>query len=152
MCCSLCILCSFRTAPTTTTMWGPCGQKRAGPRRACRAGVQQRYRADGAGRRGQPPFLNVSDAGVPVGLAAYEERSIPAEEQNAGRIVDYFYRMEFHITPRFFSDSNYLFCIETLGCLCHVPNPFPCQSPNPIPLSNEQEKGVLTHFCVADRS
>ena len=53
--------------------------------------------------------MNVSDAGVPVGLAAYEERSIPAEEQNAGRIVDYFYRMEFHITPRFFSDSNYLF-------------------------------------------
>ena len=74
MCCSLCILCSFRTAPTTTTMWGACGQKRAGPRRACRADVQQRYRADGAGRRGQPPFLNVSDAGVPVGLAAYEER------------------------------------------------------------------------------
>ena len=35
--------------------------------------------------------------------------SIPAEEQNAGLIVDYFYRMEFHITPRFFSDSNYLF-------------------------------------------
>ena len=35
--------------------------------------------------------------------------SIPAEEQNAGRAVDYFYRMEFHITPRFFSDSNYLF-------------------------------------------
>ena len=54
-----------------------------------------------------PSFLNVSDAGVPVGLAAYEERlSIPAEEQNAGRVVDSFYRMEFHITPRFFSDSN----------------------------------------------
>ena len=35
--------------------------------------------------------------------------NIPAEEQNAGRAVDYFYRMEFHITPRFFSDSNYLF-------------------------------------------
>ena len=35
--------------------------------------------------------------------------SIPAEEQNAGRVVDYFYRMEFHTTPRFFSDSNYLF-------------------------------------------
>ena len=35
--------------------------------------------------------------------------NIPAEEQNAGLIVDYFYRMEFHITPRFFSDSNYLF-------------------------------------------
>ena len=35
--------------------------------------------------------------------------SIPAEEQNAGRVVDYFYMMEFHITPRFFSDSNYLF-------------------------------------------
>ena len=35
--------------------------------------------------------------------------SIPAEEQNAGRVVDFFYRMEFHITPRFFSDSNYLF-------------------------------------------
>ena len=35
--------------------------------------------------------------------------SIPAEEQNAGRVVDYFYRMEFHITPRFFSDSNCLF-------------------------------------------
>ena len=35
--------------------------------------------------------------------------SIPAEEQNAGRVVDYFYKMEFHITPRFFSDSNYLF-------------------------------------------
>ena len=35
--------------------------------------------------------------------------SIPAEEQNAGCVVDYFYRMEFHITPRFFSDSNYLF-------------------------------------------
>ena len=28
--------------------------------------------------------------------------SIPTEEQNAGRVVDYFYRMEFHITPRFF--------------------------------------------------
>ena len=39
---------------------------------------------------------------------------IPAEEQNAGRVVDYFYRMEFHITPRFFSDSNYLFFIENL--------------------------------------
>ena len=38
--------------------------------------------------------------------------SIPAEEQNAGRVVDYFYRMEFHITPRFFSDSNYLFFFE----------------------------------------
>ena len=38
--------------------------------------------------------------------------SIPAEEQNAGRVVDYFYRMEFHITPRFFSDSNYLFFVE----------------------------------------
>ena len=61
-------------------------------------------------KRTAPPFLNVSDAGVPVGLATYEERfSIPAEEQNAGRVVDYFYRMEFHITPRFFSDSNYLF-------------------------------------------
>ena len=39
--------------------------------------------------------------------------SIPAEEQNAGRVVDYFYKMEFHITPRFFSDSNYLFFFET---------------------------------------
>ena len=39
--------------------------------------------------------------------------SIPAEEQNAGRVVDYFYRMEFHITPRFFSDSNYLFFISS---------------------------------------
>ena len=38
--------------------------------------------------------------------------SIPAEEQNAGRVVDYFYRMEFHITPRFFSDSNYLFFLN----------------------------------------
>ena len=38
--------------------------------------------------------------------------SIPAEEQNAGRVVDYFYKMEFHITPRFFSDSNYLFLNE----------------------------------------
>ena len=38
--------------------------------------------------------------------------SIPAEEQNAGRVVDYFYRMEFHTTPRFFSDSNYLFFFE----------------------------------------
>ena len=37
---------------------------------------------------------------------------IPAEEQNAGRVVDYFYRMEFHITPRFFSDSNYLFFLK----------------------------------------
>ena len=39
--------------------------------------------------------------------------SIPAEEQNAGRVVDYFYRMEFHTTPRFFSDSNYLFFLPT---------------------------------------
>ena len=38
--------------------------------------------------------------------------NIPAEEQNAGLIVDYFYRMEFHITPRFFSDSNYLFFLN----------------------------------------
>ena len=35
--------------------------------------------------------------------------SSAVEEQNAGRVVDYFYRMEFHSTPRFFSDSNYLF-------------------------------------------
>ena len=46
-----------------------------------------------------------------MGSAAYEERfSIPAEEQNAGRVVDYiFFRVEFHSTPGFFSDSNYLF-------------------------------------------
>ena len=44
-------------------------------------------------------FLNVSDAGA----ATYEERfSIPVEEQNAGPVVDYFYRVEFHSTPRFF--------------------------------------------------
>ena len=42
-----------------------------------------------------------------------ESVSIPAEEQNAGRVVDYF-RMEFHITPRFFSDSNYLFFFQCL--------------------------------------
>ena len=35
---------------------------------------------------------------------AYEEGcSIPAEEQSAGRIVDYCYRVEFRSTPRFFS-------------------------------------------------
>ena len=45
---------------------------------------------------------------------------IPAEEQNAGRVVDYFYRMEFHITPRFFSDSNYLFFFETRKDVCLV--------------------------------
>ena len=33
---------------------------------------------------------------------------IPAEEQSAGCVVDYFYRVEFHSTRRFFSDSNYL--------------------------------------------
>ena len=43
--------------------------------------------------------------------------SIPAEEQNAGRVVDFFYRMEFHITPRFFSDSNYLFFLFSFRCL-----------------------------------
>ena len=43
--------------------------------------------------------------------------SIPAEEQNAGRAVDYFYRMEFHITPRFFSDSNYLFFLFSVKLL-----------------------------------
>ena len=36
-------------------------------------------------------------------------------------VVDYFYRVEFHITPRFFSDSNYLFFFEwniaqVVGC------------------------------------
>ena len=42
------------------------------------------------------PFLNVSDAGVPVVVVFYEERfRIPAEEQSAGRVVDYFYRVEF---------------------------------------------------------
>ena len=48
-----------------------------------------------------------------MGSAAYEERfSIPAEEQNAGRVVDYiFFRVEFHSTPGFFSDSNYLFLL-----------------------------------------
>ena len=48
-----------------------------------------------------------------MGSAAYEERfSIPAEEQNAGRVVDYiFFRVEFHSTPGFFSDSNYLFIL-----------------------------------------
>ena len=45
--------------------------------------------------------------------------SIPAEEQNAGRVVDYFYRMEFHSTPRFFSDSNYLFCIFFVNMHLH---------------------------------
>ena len=39
---------------------------------------------------------------------------MPAEEQNAGCVVDYFYRMEFHSTPRFFSDSNYLFSLKPL--------------------------------------
>ena len=34
---------------------------------------------------------------------------IPAEEQSAGCVVGYFYRVEFHSTRRFFSDSNYLF-------------------------------------------
>ena len=120
----VCAFCSFRTAPTTMTMWGACGQKRAGTRRACRADVQQRYRTDGAGRRGQTPFLNVSDAGVPVG----EERfSIPAEEQNAGRVVGYFYRMEFHITPRFFSDSNYLFFVRLAFSVQSSPFP-PCST------------------------
>ena len=107
MCCSLCILCSFRTAPTTTTMWGACGQKRAGTRRACRADVQQRDRAHGAGRRGEPHCLNVQM--LASQWVWQKSVSILAEEQNAGRVVDYFYRMEFHITPRFFSDSNYLF-------------------------------------------
>ena len=46
--------------------------------------------------------------------------SIPAEEQNAGRVVDYFYRMEFHITPRFFSDSNYLFFFGTKKKKCNI--------------------------------
>ena len=54
-----------------------------------------------------------------MGSAAYEERfSIPAEEQNAGRVVDYiFFRVEFHSTPGFFSDSNYLFCF-CFGFFC----------------------------------
>ena len=107
MCCSLCILCSFRTAPTTTTMWGACGQKRAGTRRACRADVQQRDRAHGAGRRGEPHCLTVQM--LASQWVWQKSVIILAEEQNAGRVVDYFYRMEFHITPRFFSDSNYLF-------------------------------------------
>ena len=53
-----------------------------------------------------------------MGSAAYEERfSIPAEEQNAGRVVDYiFFRVEFHSTPGFFSDSNYLFFFEQILC------------------------------------
>ena len=49
--------------------------------------------------------------------------SIPAEEQNAGLIVDYFYRMEFHITPRFFSDSNYLFLKKPLFPVQNPPSP-----------------------------
>ena len=109
MCCSLCILCSFRTAPTTTTMWGACGQKRAGTRRACRADVQQRDRAHGAGRRGEPHCLTVQM--LASQWVWQKSVIILAEEQNAGRVVDYFYRMEFHITPRFFSDSNYLFVL-----------------------------------------
>ena len=39
----------------------------------------------------------------------------PAEEQSAGRVVDYFYRVEFQErTPRFFfpPDSNYLFYLK----------------------------------------
>ena len=42
--------------------------------------------------------------------------SIPAEEQNAGRVVDYFYRMEFHITPVFFPIAItcfFFFCKKT---------------------------------------
>ena len=45
---------------------------------------------------------------------------IPAEEQSAGRVVDYFYRVEFQgrgfgspistAHPVFFFDSNYLLC------------------------------------------
>ena len=37
---------------------------------------------------------------------------IPAEEQSAGCVVGYFYRVEFHSTRRFFSDSNYLFSLQ----------------------------------------
>ena len=51
--------------------------------------------------------------------------SIPAEEQNAGRVVDYFYKMEFHITPRFFSDSNYLFFFEKKFVPFIIRDPFP---------------------------
>ena len=57
---------------------------RANGYRACRDYVQYRDRADGAGRRGQPHCLKVSDAGIPVGPAYEECFSIPAEEQNAG--------------------------------------------------------------------
>ena len=58
-----------------------------------------------------------------MGSAAYEERfSIPAEEQNAGRVVDYiFFRVEFHSTPGFFSDSNYLFSLKTFSFLLFFP-------------------------------
>ena len=73
--------------------------------------------------------------------------SIPAEEQNAGRVVDYFYRMEFHITPRFFSDSNYLFFLlcpwmgkaRSRGqiCISFVFLIFP-----PLPLPLEYQKKV----------
>ena len=65
--------------------------------------------------------------------------SIPAEEQNAGRAVDYFYRMEFHITPRFFSDSNYLFFPHFISTyLCPFQNsPPPPPPPPPTPLTEE---------------
>ena len=35
-------------------------------------------------------------------------------------VVDYFYRVEFHSTPRFFSDSNYLFFFVLLGDFPHL--------------------------------
>ena len=58
---------------------------------------------------GSPPSLTFQMLASQWVWQRTKSVSIPAEEQNAGRVVDYFYRMEFHITPRFFSDSNYLF-------------------------------------------
>ena len=61
----------------------------------------------------EPVYENELEHAEPVSTAvgANGTKSVvtSAEEQNAGRVVDYFYRMEFHSTPHFFPDSNYLF-------------------------------------------
>ena len=63
-------------------------------------------------------FLNVSDAGVPVVLVFYEERfRIPAEEQSAGRVVDYFYRVEFQERGSPISTAHPVFFPRAITCL-----------------------------------
>ena len=90
-------------------MWGACGQnelEHAEPAELTSNNAIEQMVLD---EEDSPPSLTFQMLASQWVWQLTKSVSIPAEEQNAGRVVDYFYRMEFHITPRFFSDSNYLF-------------------------------------------